>query len=299
MPDVESEWADPWEHARLLGDRSRNRALVQLLERQAAGATVIEVGCGTGVWSIVAARLGAKRVIALEPSDLWTCARDLVVENGLEEVVTVLPVAIEQLTPDRLPENWRGADLIFSELLNADPLAEGIVTASAAARRLLAPGGVLAPHQLDLYAALAHTEAHTDLSSALAQLDGLTARFGIDLSVAADVLAEADIEAFVSPSATLDSAPQQVLQISLDRASAIPERLQLQFQADRPATGAALWWVAHYGPELRMSNAPGTPNHWGQLVCAWPRPLPRGVVRVDLLLEDDTVRLEPADNDHG
>ena len=244
----------------------------------------------------LAARLGARRVIALEPSDLWTDARELVAENGLEHIVTVLPIPIGDLTADRLPDNWQGADLIFSELLNADPLAEGIVSASAAARELLADNGVLAPHQLDLHLALAHTEAHRDLSGAQRQLDLLADRFDLDLTSAAEVLEAAEIEPFVSPAARLVSEVRTVATVDLLQGGPPPERCTASFQARQEATGAALWWTAHYGPNLRMTNAPGTINHWGQLVCAWPRPVPAGPVTVVVELEDDTARLLPADD---
>ena len=61
-------FANPWEHLRLLSDPDRNQALVTLLERRAPGATVAEIGCGTGLLSLVAARLGAKKVFAIEPT---------------------------------------------------------------------------------------------------------------------------------------------------------------------------------------------------------------------------------------
>ncbi len=293
MEELESEWADPWEHARLLSDMDRNNVLIKLLQRHAPGATVIEVGCGTGVWSVLAAKLGARRVLALEPSDLWTSARDLVVENGLQDVVSVLPISVEALAADGLPDDWQGADLIFSELLNADPLAEGIVAASAAARGLLAVGGVLAPDRIELFAALAEAEAHTDLAGARSELARIAAGWDLDLDSVVELLEEADIEPFVSPSVRLCSAPTKLCTLHLGN-GALPPRLRFCATSEQPAAGATLWWRAHYGPDLVMSNAPGTPNHWGQLVCAWPDPVPAGDVGVEIEFEDGSVRLTPA-----
>jgi len=294
MEELESEWADPWEHARLLGDGTRNSVLIDLLAKHARGSVTIEIGCGTGVWSVLAARLGARQVIALEPSDLWTTARDLVAKNGLQQIVTVLPLAIEDLTEARLPKDWTGADLIFSELLNADPFAEGILSASVAARRLLAPGGVLAPDQLDLYVALAQAEAHTDLHSARTQLHELAARFDLDLDSVVDVLEEADIEPFVSPTVALRSEVHHLCSVTLGDPAGVPEHIAVALAAKEPVGGAALWWTARYDRDLSMTNAPGTDNHWGQLVCAWPEQVAAGTVVVDVELEDDSVRLLPA-----
>ena len=81
-----SGFANPWEHIRLLSDSPRNEVLIQLLAKRAPGARVLEVGCGTGLLSCIAAKLGAAEVIGVEPTPLIEVARELVKENGLNQV---------------------------------------------------------------------------------------------------------------------------------------------------------------------------------------------------------------------
>ena len=50
--------------------------------------TVLDVGCGTGILSMFCARAGAKRVIAVDNSDIITCARETVHKNGMGETIT-------------------------------------------------------------------------------------------------------------------------------------------------------------------------------------------------------------------
>ena len=50
-------FADPWEHVRLLSDAHRNKALLDVLGRHVPGRSVLEVGCGTGLLSLIAARV--------------------------------------------------------------------------------------------------------------------------------------------------------------------------------------------------------------------------------------------------
>lgn len=49
---------------------------------------VLDVGCGTGILSLFAARAGAKRVIAVDASDIAKKAKKIVETNGLQDVIT-------------------------------------------------------------------------------------------------------------------------------------------------------------------------------------------------------------------
>lgn len=51
-------------------------------------AIVLDVGCGTGILSLFAARAGAKRVIAVDASDIAKKAKQIVETNGLQETIT-------------------------------------------------------------------------------------------------------------------------------------------------------------------------------------------------------------------
>ena len=55
------------------------------------GKVVLDVGCGTGILSMFCAKVGAKKVIAVDNSDIINKARESVYENGLGEIVTYEP----------------------------------------------------------------------------------------------------------------------------------------------------------------------------------------------------------------
>jgi protein arginine N-methyltransferase 3 len=61
------------------------------------GRTVLDVGCGTGVLSMFAAKAGAKRVIGVDMSDMIDHARKLVEINGFSDVVTLLKGKVEEV----------------------------------------------------------------------------------------------------------------------------------------------------------------------------------------------------------
>lgn len=75
------------------------------------GATVLDVGCGTGILSMFAAKAGARKVFAVDASKVAFKAMRNVKENGLSDVVEVVHSKIEELDPQRIGK----ADIIISE----------------------------------------------------------------------------------------------------------------------------------------------------------------------------------------
>jgi len=68
-------------------------------------ATVLDVGCGTGILSMFAARGGAKRVIAVDASDIVEKAEKIVNDNGLGNIITyVCRIIFRILEIDILPK---------------------------------------------------------------------------------------------------------------------------------------------------------------------------------------------------
>jgi len=290
-----SLFAEPWEQVRLLSDGHRNSALLAMLRRRAPGARVLEIGAGTGIWVCAAARLGAEHVVAVEPSGMAELVRELVDRNGLQDRVTVLDALIEDLPPEPM-------DLVFSELLNADPFAEGVLESSAVARDWLPPGGHLAPNRLQIFAQLAHVEASAEESTAArAQIDGVAASLGLDLAPLVGLATRPGVDRQLGQDATLLGPPGLLWDLDLTVEHATPEDpieawLPVRVGA-LPPTGAVVWFRAWLDDGIALTNTPGTDNHWGQLICGWVEPGatdPRGV-RVRAWLGDDGVVVEAAD----
>jgi hypothetical protein len=257
-------FADPWEHVRLLSDGNRNEAMIALLRRRAPGARVLEVGCGTGLLSCIAARLGAKHVIALEPTSQAETATRLVEENGLVGVVEVVQASVEELRP-------RPVDLAFSELLNADPFAEGLLSAMDAAAGWVAPGGLLAPRRLRVWAALARaTDSAREFRAARAQVRALGERYGVRTRVLEDELATPF--AYVTCGGTLAPAGPPTLLWDLALGSgqrAEPRTVSLVADEAGPVAGVIVWFESELDDGIVLGNPPGAGGHWGQLIAAF------------------------------
>jgi protein arginine N-methyltransferase 1 len=143
-----SGWADPVEHARMLhDDRRTNDYLAALAAAIRPSDVVLDIGTGSGVLAIAAAQAGARRVYAVEASDIAETAERNFSLNGVSDRVTLIPGWSRQI---ELPEQ---ADLLVSEVIGNEPLEEEILeTTLDARRRLLKPGARLIPHALNLLA---------------------------------------------------------------------------------------------------------------------------------------------------
>ncbi|HUO71634.1 MAG TPA: 50S ribosomal protein L11 methyltransferase [Solirubrobacteraceae bacterium] len=141
-------WADPVEHARMLHDERRTRDYIAALgEAVRPEDVVLDIGTGSGVLAIAAARAGARHVYAVEASDIADVAERVFTTNGVQDRVTLIRGWSRQI---ELPEP---ADLLVAELIGNEPFEEEILETTLDARhRLLKPGARLIPHTLELIA---------------------------------------------------------------------------------------------------------------------------------------------------
>lgn len=280
---LEEVWGDPWQHARLLADLDRTRGLVDFLARHAPGRRVVEIGCGTGLLSCIAARMGATSVVGIEPTRRHVDAKRLVQASGLQDKVRILHGRVEDFEPSP-------ADLVFSELLNADPFAEGVVPAMRAGAGWLAPGGLLAPAELELHVALvAAADVDAEATGAAEIVEELGRTWNLNVRPLLETLEATPARTTSASWVELRSAPVLALRVPLGVPERHPESVELELVASQKGRvcGAVIWFSARYDDQLVLANPPQEPGHWGLLVTCWPRAmsLEEGAkvrVRVDL-----------------
>lgn len=141
--------ATPYWHIPMLNDAPRNVAFEAAIRRAVAArgpkALVLDIGAGSGLLAMMAARAGAERVISCEivPAVAET-AREIVAANGYAEQVSILAAGSNDLQIGRdLPER---ADILVAEILSSDVLAEGVLASyEDAIARLIAPDATIIP----------------------------------------------------------------------------------------------------------------------------------------------------------
>lgn len=140
-------------HEHLLNDRVRNQTFYKALKRHVKKNTrVMDIGSGTGVWAIAAAKLGASRVVAIEKDEmLIPLIRKLAGKNGVSD-------RVEIVTGDsRLVKVTGKFDVIVTETVGNEAFDEGIVPIIIDARkRFLKKTGIVIPEALAAVAAPAH-----------------------------------------------------------------------------------------------------------------------------------------------
>lgn len=84
---------------------------------------VLDVGCGTGILSMFAAKAGAKKVFAVDFSSIAQQAKQIVKDNKLDHVVEVMQGKIEEIdlpvkTVDIIISEWMGYFLLYESMLD-------------------------------------------------------------------------------------------------------------------------------------------------------------------------------------
>jgi protein arginine N-methyltransferase 1 len=140
-------------HEEMLKDEVRTNAYKHAITRNKhlfRDKIVLDVGCGTGILSMFAAKAGAKKVIAVECAGIADSAAKIVKLNHLDHIVTVVKSKLEDIV--ELPEGIKHVDIIISEWMGYMLLYESMLDSVLYARdRWLTKDGLLFPDQATLY----------------------------------------------------------------------------------------------------------------------------------------------------
>ena len=150
-------------HREMIGDAARTGAYLKALEGHAdalKGKVVLDVGCGTGILSMFAARAGARKVYAVDASGITRHTRRLVKENGFEDVIEVITARMEDVTAKDIPEP---VDCVVSEWMGYALFFESMLPSVVHARdKFMRPGGLVLPNVADVRVALLEDQNRYD-----------------------------------------------------------------------------------------------------------------------------------------
>ena len=250
-------------------DRARNHAYEQALIRAIRpGCHVLEIGAGSGLLAMMAARQGARVVTCEADPAIASAARDVVAANGFADRVTVVNKHSTALDPDR--DLGGRADILVSEIVSNDLLSEGVLAAHEdAVARLLAPGGIVIPPRGTIRVALAR-----DLRD---RAPRLTEASGFDLRAFNRLAAPSEMIRVGMEQVALCSDPVDLF--SFDFASAEPhrpERRELEIASQGGRVDGIVQWIALEMDAVgRYENRPepGAASCWGALLWRFPQPL--------------------------
>lgn len=247
------------------------------------GATVLDIGTGSGILAFLAAKQGAGKVYAVEASrDVAKVASRLARANGLTGIVHVLPKHLEDVTFDEIPAN--SVDIIVSELFSHFLVGEvGLQAVTIAKKRFLKPGGFVLPEKAWLFL------SPFDDKEVCAELRGRHTAFwrqkdfyGLDLTSAVPLAEEQALRQNVLDVVTPESLliePEHAVGHELDLAGVDDEEdwRRISFEVEFPPRsrdavieGLCGWWDASFpvvgeGKVPLLSTAPDSfPTCWAQ-----------------------------------
>ena len=251
-------------HRTMICDRIRTGAFRRAIDSVVSpGDVVLDVGAGSGILSLFAARAGAARVYAVERTTVAAMAQQLAAANGVGEIVEVIHGDVMDV---ELPER---VDVIVSEWLGGFGIDEGMLGPVIAARdRWLKPGGIMIPRLVTAWTALVHDRLLGETVDFMRNnpyglsFEGLVEMTVNEISYSGTFrhLAAGDMRSEPGRLWTTDAD-----MIPLEQARGPHEAETLLRVGDHGTANAlALWFSADLAPGVSLSVGPGDPpTHWG------------------------------------
>ncbi|MCD7457326.1 putative protein arginine N-methyltransferase 6 [Datura stramonium] len=243
-------------HEEMIKDRVRTdsyRNAIFQHQNFIAGKVVVDVGCGTGILSIFCAQAGARRVYAVDASDIAVQANEIVKANNLSDKVIVLHGRVEDVEIDEevdvIVSEWMGYMLLYESMLGS------VITARD---RWLKPGGLILPSHATLYMApVTHPDRYSE------SVDFWRNVYGIDMSAIMPLAKQCAFEEPSVETITVENVltwPQVVKHVdcytvTIQELESITARFKFESMMRSPFHGFAFWFDVEFtGPAVFLLN---------------------------------------------
>lgn len=256
----------PGWHLPMLADKARNNAYEKAInETVKEGDIVLDIGTGSGLLAMMAARAGAAHVYACEMEEaMASLAKKVIAQNGLSDKITVINKHSTQLLiGEDLPER---ADVMVTEIFDRALVGEGMLpTISHARSSLLKPNAKIIPQGASLKGAIVDSP-HFNRFHTVGEVNGF------DLSamnVLAHPMAYKDglINLKQPQGRTVLSHPFLIKRFDFQTLSSLTFRSELSIPITTEGTGDAvlMWFDLHLSPNSHYTTEHvQSHNHWRQ-----------------------------------
>ena len=258
-------------HIPMINDDERNAAYERALNRAVTPDSVVfEIGTGSALVAMMAARAGAKHVVTCEAVPILAeRAQETIARNGFSDRITVLSKRSTQVKlGEDLPEK---ADIFVSELINIGMLAPNMLPIIQHARaNLVKPDARIIPEAAVVWGVLMQCDH-------LAQVNPVRTVAGFDMG-AFDIFRSpgyAQIDLGTDPHHVL-SGRVRVLDFDFRTAMKTEDVRPLAIIANRAGTchGMCFWFDLILDSETTYrSESRSRTNHWKQAIHFFPEPV--------------------------
>ncbi|XP_051159310.1 protein arginine N-methyltransferase 6 [Leptopilina boulardi] len=258
-------------HQLMLSDKSRILSYKNAIfdsKDKFTNKTVMDVGAGTGILSIFCAQAGAKKVYAIEASQVAKIAKEVVIENNFTDVIEVIESSVEHIELSLIDK----VDIIVSEWMGFYLIHEGMLDSVIFARdNFLKENGLMFPSIAKLYAAPCQLPSFfdfwDDIHGVQMKCVGKEHRrlksLKPEVSIVNDenLLCDSNLLIWLN---LYDVTVEELNTLSGDNTIAI-------CQKDGKCQGICIWFVVEFPNGSELSTAPSCePTHWKQTVIVLP-----------------------------
>jgi protein arginine N-methyltransferase 1 len=268
------------QYGELILDKGRMDAFVGALRAVVrTDSVVIDMGTGAGTFALLACQFGARKVYAIEPSDIIQLGQRAAVANGWADRIEFIQ---GMSTSTVLPEK---AHILIADLHGVFPVQqESLYSIIDARKRLLVEGATLIPGREIVWAGLLHApEAYAVLVKPW-ETNGNGINQQASREIAVNNLARPRFRR-----ENLVSEPRCCATLDYRTLSATNINARVEWTLDRSVTvhGIAVWFDCETAEGFSFTNIPGsrTPNVYGDAFFPWLRPVelaPGDRVAVDI-----------------
>lgn len=261
-------------HRTMICDRVRTEAFRRAIDALVRpGDVVLDVGAGSGILSLFAARAGAARVYAVEATTIAVVAEQLAAANGVSDIVRVIEGDVLDV------ELTEKVDVIVSEWLGGFGIDEGMLVPVIAARdRWLKPDGTMIPESVTAWTALVEDRYIGEALQCLSdnpyglRLDSLIEMTVNEIIYSGTFRHLATGDQRSGPSALWTTKAKRIT-IEAARGPHEAETL-LPIHDHGCANALALWFSTELAPGISLSVGPGDPpTHWGMTTAPLRAPV--------------------------
>ncbi len=251
---------------RMIEDKLRMDAYSAAITRCVRpGDAVVDLGCGPGVFALLACKAGARRVYAIDMNGVVDFGRQLAAANGFADRIIFLRGDSRQI---HLPER---VNVIVSDVRGVVPLySNAIDTLEDARDRFLVEDGCLLPSRDTLYAAVVELpEHHGQLTQAWNSVPQLDLSSGLPLVLNTIFRHHIKAEQVLS-----GSLPWHTLDYVKGAKAPAQARLDLAVTRNGVGHGLGIWFETQLLKDIGYSTAPSSGETvYGHLFLPWLEPI--------------------------
>ena len=252
--------------ALMFADKIRMEAYSAAIARSVRlGDAVVDLGCGPGVFALLACKAGARRVYAIDMDGVVDFGRQLASANGFGDRILFLRGDSRQI---HLPER---VNVLVSDVRGVLPLhSNAIDTIEDARDRFLEKDGCLLPSRDTLFAAIVELPEHYgQLTRAWRAVPEL------DLSSGLPLVLNTIYRHHIKPQQVLsNSRPWHVLDYTKGAKIPAQARLELPITRTTVAHGIGIWFQTQLAGDIGYSTEPDSlETVYGHLFLPWLEPV--------------------------